>query len=433
MKMHIAQSGKNEGSYVICPAQKECTISAEENHMFFKSQKDANEYNELRVAKEFGGVFGSGISERESERMSELENIAKTLNPHISEPVSISALSNEINASREKMDQLEKDIRAAEKSPTYYEKDESANIQSMYDKYYKEKRNLGEKTQQLEDISEASGYSDDQKVPILEELIKYDEIKLREIEADSNYASQSFGIYDMNVHLLEQLGEAEAKHKKRLHSSKQELSLLQNKGKISELLNVEKRPEYIASIDSKHFDISKSGSTFTDESVKNTSDVLAATAAQRGGLDGDDRDKLIAAGADPASFLPPESGVRYLQVNIAGTQALRNTSNMRDDEILTIVGKGRNDGSPPSLSFSSDVHEQPKTDFGTVVIGPDLDENKKPIPNTEVLWTLHPGIPTRGIRSDTIRENGLEANSQITVKELRERFGKDIQVNTRLV
>lgn len=193
------------------------------------------------------------------------------------------------------------------------------------------------------------------------------------------------------------------------------------------------RPEYIESIDKKHITSKSAGSKFTDSKIKKAEDVLALALAQRGSLKGDDRNKLIEAGASPEAFLPVESGVRYLQVKTNGTEALKDTATMKDSDVLTIVAKGRNDGKPSSLSFSTEVKEQPTTDYATVIIGPDMDENKKPIPNTEVLWTMHPGTPTRGIRSETIRENGLDDGDKITVGELRKRFGKDIKVNTKLI
>lgn len=195
----------------------------------------------------------------------------------------------------------------------------------------------------------------------------------------------------------------------------------------------EVRPEYIDSIDKKHITSQSAGSKFTDPRIKKAEDVMVLALAQRGNLQGDDREKLIASGASPDAFLPKESGVRYLQVQTSGTEAIKDTATMNDNDVLTVVAKGRNDGKPSSLSFATEVTEQPTTEYATVIIGPDMDENKQPIPNTEVLWTMHPGTPTRGIRSDTIRENGLDDGSKITVKELRKRFGKDIKVNTKLV
>lgn len=194
-----------------------------------------------------------------------------------------------------------------------------------------------------------------------------------------------------------------------------------------------KRKDYIESIDRKHFENNGgAGSKFTDPRVKKTEDVISLAIAQRGGLKGDDRDKIIANGADPNAFLPPETGVRYLQVKVDGTEATKDTSTMSEDEVLTVTAKQRGNGSS-SLSIAADVKTQPKTQYATVIIGPKEDEEGEPIKGTNTLWTMHPGNPTRGIRSNDLREKGLDDGSKITVGELRKLFGKDIKANTRLV
>lgn len=202
---------------------------------------------------------------------------------------------------------------------------------------------------------------------------------------------------------------------------------------ITTMIDRKNRPEYISSIETKHITGSSAGSKFTDPSIKNVNDVMSLAQQQSGSLDGDDRDKLIAQGAEPSSFLPASTGVRYLMVKTQGTQALKNTSDLDEDTTLTVTAKGRNDGKPASLSLATEVKEQPKTQFGTIIVGPKEDENRNPIENTTTLWTMHPGVPTRGIRSNDLRENGLDGGSTITVKELREKFGKDINVNTKLI
>lgn len=191
------------------------------------------------------------------------------------------------------------------------------------------------------------------------------------------------------------------------------------------------RPEYIESIDKKHFGAPGAGSKFSN--VKNTESLLTLANMQRGNMDGDDRKKLIRAGADPKSFLPPDSGVRYLMVKTPGSEALLDTATMKDDEKLSVVAKGKNDGREPSLSFVADVKEQPKTEYGTIIIGPKSDENKDPIPGTEHIWTAHPGSPSRGVRSADVREKGLGDGDSITVAEFRKMFGRDIKANTRLI
>lgn len=436
--MHIAQSGKQEGYYVECPARISCTIQAEEDHMHFNSTQEANEYSELKIAKEFGGVFGSGVSQRESARMAELEEISKSNTPVIENVKENSDTSHD--KGREKISGLRKDIEENRKELDRYTRlfrkagsMGSQNANMFYEQMIEEKGKLDSNAAELKELLAIVPQTDKEKIFNAKEAIHNAHEKLIELSDMRKDAGTSFGMYDVNYHALEQINKQTNEQYDIIEAAEKDIVVIANSGRMKSLLNTENRPEYIASIDAKHFDGSTSGSTFTDPLVKNSSDVLEQAVRQRGNLDGDDRESLIAAGADPSSFLPPESGVRYLRVELEGTQALKDTSTLNDKDVLHVVAKGGNDGRPPSLSFSFDVSEQPKTQFGTVVIGPDLDENKKPIPNTEVLWTMHPGIPTRGIRSDTIRENKLDAGSKITVKKLRKRFGKDIQVNTRLV
>ena len=72
---------------------------------------------------------------------------------------------------------------------------------------------------------------------------------------------------------------------------------------ITTMIDRKNRPEYISSIETKHITGSSAGSKFTDPSIKNVNDVMSLAQQQRGSLDGDDRDKLIAQGAEPSSFL----------------------------------------------------------------------------------------------------------------------------------
>lgn len=200
---------------------------------------------------------------------------------------------------------------------------------------------------------------------------------------------------------------------------------------IKDLVQRENRPQYIESIDVKHFSLESPGSTFVDLRAKKTEDVLEIAVEQRGDLFGDDREDLIKNGADPQAFLPKESNVRYLKVNISGVQAIKDTSSLQESEILTVMAKGGADGKLPSLSFVLDSKEKEKTDFATIIIGPDTDEENNFIPNTEVLWTLHPGVPTLGVRSEEIREKGLNDGSNLTVKEFTQLFKREIKVNLK--
>ena len=187
----------------------------------------------------------------------------------------------------------------------------------------------------------------------------------------------------------------------------------------------------VDSITRKHFTDGQTGSKFNG--AKDPLSVLKSAVQQRGGLDGDDRAELIAAGADPSSFMPPESGVRYLKVATQGVEYMKDTKDMADTDYLYVREKKRSDGKPGSLSFSARVSEGQKVSHATIVIGPTPDENRQPIPGTEQVWTMHPGNPTRGIRSDTVRENGLGDGDRITVGEFRKRFGRDIKANAELI
>lgn len=254
-------------------------------------------------------------------------------------------------------------------------------------------------------------------------------IKANTNEGDTAFIRSTQGIKNLSARKVR--SEIQKRLKERIESNPAEWK--QGQKAAQSLTERNNRPEYIASIDNKHITGTGAGSKFTDSRINKAEDVIALGIAQRGGMKGDDRDKLIAAGADPSSFLPPESGVRYLKVDVAGTEAIKDTATMKEDQILTVTAKGRNDGKPPSLSLSVPVKEQPKVEHATVIIGPKEDENREPIKGTEVLWTMHPGSPTRGIRSNDLREKGLDDGTQITVGELRKKFGKDIKVNTKLV
>ncbi len=195
------------------------------------------------------------------------------------------------------------------------------------------------------------------------------------------------------------------------------------------LVDRDSRPEYVASIDSKHFGAGGAGSKFVDDRVANIDQLISLTSKQRGGLTGDDREALIAAGANPKDFAPESSGIRYLKVEVKGRQQLRSTASMADSDVIEVRAKGGNDGRPASLTFAAKGDPE-EVSFATVVVGPKEDENRKPIPGPSTLYTAHPGIPTRGIRSDDVRGAGLDGGSKLTVGEFRKLFGRDIQINT---
>lgn len=460
MKMHTAQSGKNAGRLVRCFANS-CTINSESEHMNFDSMKEADEYSDLRTAKEFGGVFGDGISSREAERLSELEakgkvSVEKDWSKASIEEVSLAAQQGDkeaINALELEEKNLEERRKHAETLrnnllPGEMMTDDAQDATDAWDSYTDRKKRLdaakkaasqgasgqnadsnassenSSKQATLEDIHVAAGKGDKTAIAALAE-------EKRKLQESRDHA-EALTARLFPGEILTDEAQAATHAWDSYMEKEREFNAAKGVAAVDSLVSRNARPQYIAAIDSKHFDASRSGSTFTDKRVSNTEDVLKEASRQRGGLDGDDRAALIKEGADPKSFLPESSGVRYLKVRLDGTQALKSTESMGDNEVLTVVAKGGNDGRPSSLSFSTDVKEQPKTKFATVVVGPNMDKEKKPIPGTQVLWTMHPGVPTRGIRSDTVREKGLDGGSQVTVKQLREMFGKDIQVNTRV-
>lgn len=251
-------------------------------------------------------------------------------------------------------------------------------------------------------------------------------------EGDTEFIRGTAGIKNSDARKLR--GAVQQRLRKRIEQKPAEWK--EGQKVANDLTGVENNPKrkaYIDSINNKHFAKNDmGGSKFTDKRLTKAEDAISLALAQRGGLKGDDRDKLIASGADPNAFLPPESGVRYIQVKANGTEATKSTADMKDDEILTVQAKDPNDPKS-SLSFVATVKEQPKTSVGTIIIGPKEDSNGEPIKGTETLWTMHPGSPTRGIRSNDIREKGLKGGSTITVKELREKFGKDIKANTKVI
>jgi hypothetical protein len=190
----------------------------------------------------------------------------------------------------------------------------------------------------------------------------------------------------------------------------------------------DERPEYMAAIDEKHFNALGHGSKFTDERVGKIEDVLSLAVAQRGNLDGDDRDELQRLGAPSGAFIDQ---CRYIKVRVDGVEALQATDALPEDEILTIKGKGKGaDGRPKSLSVVARVEKLSAVKYATVIIGPREDEKGGPIEG-EMLWTMFPGVATQSPRSDKLREAGLEDGDKITVRKLRSLFG-DFKVNAEL-
>lgn len=179
----------------------------------------------------------------------------------------------------------------------------------------------------------------------------------------------------------------------------------------------EKFAGYFADTERKHFSAGSEGSTFTQ--ARNLNQVLTETARQRKSLEGDDREKLIARGADPSSFAADK---RYLMVETRGRLGTALASELSDDTPLQVVQKSEK-SKPVCVA---EVKRQQDTDFATVV----LVDNPS-LPGTEhhasLLITAFPGAsgPT-GSNNDLVPHVG----KTITVGEARKIYGRDFTVNT---
>lgn len=153
-----------------------------------------------------------------------------------------------------------------------------------------------------------------------------------------------------------------------------------------------------------------------------TNDAVALAWKQRGGLTGDDRDELIARGADPEAFMAPESGVRYLLVETPGAVGVIRSEGMSDDTPVYVVRT--KPGVPCALAV--DVDAAPTTGVGTVVIGPHPDD-----PSREIVWTAHPGLPIPPARGeDPFAE--FEGGT-VSLGVVRDRSGRsDLWLQTRV-
>lgn len=147
--------------------------------------------------------------------------------------------------------------------------------------------------------------------------------------------------------------------------------------------------QYYADTDKKHFsDKAAPGSKFTDPTLNSLEDVTAMALQQRGDLAGDDREELIAAGANPAAFGP---NFRYLKIRTNGTMGSAPLSSFPEGTEF----HARRTKTGGKVSLVAIVDTQPNTDFGVLVIGtpPGVDH--------EVVVTAHPGAPSRSTGNDT--------------------------------
>lgn len=176
--------------------------------------------------------------------------------------------------------------------------------------------------------------------------------------------------------------------------------------------------EYYAATDAKHFtDPFSAGSKFTGLKVRRLNDVVMLAWRQRDGLEGDDRGRLVALGADPAVFMP---GVRYLLVKTPGTVGVVRSEGMPGTTPVDVVRMKPG----AACSLVVDVDTRPPVAFGTVVIGPARDD-----PDREVVWTAHPGLPAAAGTEDLM---GAHEGRTVTLDQVRRVYGGDLTLNARL-
>lgn len=177
--------------------------------------------------------------------------------------------------------------------------------------------------------------------------------------------------------------------------------------------------KYYEQTDKKHFgSVENPGSQFTSPNVNRIEDILTVAYNQRGDLKGDDREILIQLGSDPSVFL---DNFRYLYVETDGVLGIKNTSTMPDNQELKVVRT--KDRAKPNLAAV--VKNKDNVDYGVIILGNDEEVGR------EIFITAYPGLVTKkseessGKLEDSIGET-------YTVKQMRDKLGHDIWVNTYL-
>lgn len=182
----------------------------------------------------------------------------------------------------------------------------------------------------------------------------------------------------------------------------------------------EEKSAYFADMGAKHFVPETAvGSLFTD--VHDLRSLLRLAQTQRGGLAGDDREMFIALGAPEASMLPQ---CRYLKVETNGEVGIESVKELEPTTAVKVVRTKAD--APCSLVIEKD--EMPSISFGTIIIGPNGQLHPgDPEPSTsELVWTVHPGLPVRPAMGDI-----WEEGSEITVMDVVDKLGNDVYLNVR--
>jgi hypothetical protein len=178
--------------------------------------------------------------------------------------------------------------------------------------------------------------------------------------------------------------------------------------------------DYYAANDRKHFgDPTSPGSQFTE--VQDTESLVALTHRQRGNLDGDDREELMARGGDPNGFM---AGKRYLMVETPGVLGIKAGHETADDTPITITRT--KPGAP--CSMVAGVTEKSPVDYGVVVMG---EHN---VTGQPFVISTFPGRVTRPTADE--RVDALEGQT-VHAGHLRDMLGAEefnaMTLNTRML
>jgi hypothetical protein len=182
------------------------------------------------------------------------------------------------------------------------------------------------------------------------------------------------------------------------------------------------REAYYRDMQAKHFNRETGvGSLFTE--VASLEELLEVAIKQRGNLFGDDREKFIEMGVDPMALL---ASCRYLMVQTPGEVGIVRVKDLSPDTQVKVIRTKV--GVPCSLVVEG--NEFPKTNFGTIIIGPNQRQKPEdPAPSTsEMVWTAHPGLPVRPVTEDY-----WEEGSVITVQDVIDKLGQDIYLNVKKI
>ena len=163
-------------------------------------------------------------------------------------------------------------------------------------------------------------------------------------------------------------------------------------------------------IEEKHWR-SGLGSQFNDNSVPDLSSILRKCFQERGGFDGDDREKMRELGVPESAFL---EGCRYLLVeNIKGTVGVVPVSEVKTTEDVYVGSSKRLQDPKPLYIVRTQL---PTTSVASIIIGPRDEDN----PNQgEVIWTLHPGLPIPTAKANV---EDWETGDRLTLKQVQEKL-----------